>query len=142
MNEIIRAIEPYDTPQGWVSGLSGSWSSSMSGYLVTTDQQMIRLLIDNGQSCCESWGYFLSEDDLSQFIGATLTDIRIADTALNQKKYESNIGEYGLDVGGCMFVDLVTDRGVLQFTAYNGHNGYYGHSALVLSNQLKSKESL
>lgn len=35
------------------------------GFVITTDQQEIKLGIDNGQCCCENWGYFMSEDDLS-----------------------------------------------------------------------------
>ena len=41
-----------------------------------------------------------------------------------------------------MFVDIVTDRGVLQFVAYNIHNGYYGHEAKVISTQLEHNETL
>jgi len=35
-----------------------------------------------------------------------------------------------------MFVDLLTNIDVIQFVAYNEHNGYYGHTASVSSNQL------
>jgi len=41
-----------------------------------------------------------------------------------------------------MFVDLKTDRGKLQFVAYNEHNGYYGHEAEVICNQLNHSEVL
>lgn len=41
-----------------------------------------------------------------------------------------------------MFVDLITDRGVLQFVAYNEQNGYYGHLAKVESRQLTHEETL
>jgi hypothetical protein len=38
--------------------------------------------------------------------------------------------------GNIMFVNLTTDRGALQFVAYNIHNGYYGHEATVTCKQL------
>jgi hypothetical protein len=41
-----------------------------------------------------------------------------------------------------MFVDIETDRGVLQFVAYNAHNGYYGHKARVQSTQLRHTVTL
>ncbi len=103
------------------------------GYEVTTNFQVISLLIDNQQNCCESWGYFWSNDNPQDFIGATLRDITLTDTLLNTEKL-GDIG--GLDEGGVMFVTLDTDKGQLQFVAYNGHNGYYGHTATVKSRQL------
>lgn len=122
----------------------GHWDRK-SGYKVTTDKQEIKMLIDDYQQCCEGWGYFLSEDDIQNFIGARLLDITITDTALNTQKMTENDlkGEspYVYD-GGVMFVNLQTDKGVLQFVAYNEHNGYYGHDALVISEQVKHKETL
>ena len=44
--------------------------------------------------------------------------------------------------GGVMFVNITTSKGVLQFVAYNEHNGYYGHSACVISKQLNHEECL
>jgi hypothetical protein len=90
-------------------------------------------MISNYQSCCESWGHFLSEDNPAEFIGATLVDVKITDELLNKKRLSEL--DY-LDEGGVMFVDIETDRGVLQFVAYNSHNGYYSHSATVESKQL------
>jgi hypothetical protein len=39
-------------------------------------------------------------------------------------------------------VNIDTDRGQLQFVAYNEHNGYYGHNAVVVSKQLTHEECL
>ncbi len=101
------------------------------GYLIKTDEHEYHILIDNGQSCCESWGYFSSEDDFDDFIHKELKEVRLTDTALNQKVVE-NVLPYGLDYGGIQFVDFVmVDGDVLQFAVYNEHNGYYGHSILV-----------
>ncbi|WP_135553283.1 DUF7448 domain-containing protein [Paenibacillus cymbidii] len=119
--------------------------TGMSGYAVATDKQTIKMLIDNGQSCCENWGYFMSEDNLDNFIGAKLLDIGITDTALNSQMMvsENLSGEppYVYE-GGVMFVNLTTDHGVLQFVAYNEHNGYYGHDAKLISEQLTHEECL
>ena len=46
--------------------------SSMDGYKVETDKHTYLVLIDNGQSCCESWGCISSEDDLKSFKGDIL----------------------------------------------------------------------
>jgi len=99
-------------------------------------------MISNGQDCCESWGYFMSEDNFNQFIGAALLDITITDTALNTIDFTGRIGPDDLDSGGMMFVNISTSAGLLQFVAYNAHNGYYGHTAYVISEQLKHEEGL
>lgn len=112
------------------------------GYAITTNKQMIRLLIDNDQDCCEQWGYLMSEDDLSKFIGSSLLDITITDTALSTIQFEQYLGPEDMDAGGMMFVNINTDRGLLQFVAYNAHNGYYGHEAHVISEQLNHSERL
>ena len=111
---------------------------SMDGYEVITDKQTISLLISNSQSCCEDWGYFMSDDDIKSFIGADLIDISLTDTALNEK----DLDDVYLDSGDIMFVDFKTSEGVFQFVAYNGHNGYYGHDACVISKQLNHEENL
>jgi hypothetical protein len=103
--------------------------ADMDGYMVETDKHKYYVLIDNGQSCCESWGYLSSEDDLAQFVGANLTEVKLTDKALNQRIV--NESEYYEGEGGIQFVDFVTDRGVFQLAVYNSHNGYYGHGILV-----------
>lgn len=102
------------------------------GYQIVTDKQEILLMISNEQSCCEEWGYLMSEDDLEQFVGAELIDVTVTDTAL---KTEILPKMYDIS-GDVMFVNLETSKGKLQFVAYNDHNGHYGHDAVVVSNQL------
>ena len=103
--------------------------SNMDGYKVVTSDHTFHVLIDNGQSCCESWGYFSSEDDLSQYVGSVLFEINLTDKALNQLAFEQS--GYFEDSGGIQFVDFVTSRGTFQIAVYNAHNGYYGHGILV-----------
>jgi hypothetical protein len=102
--------------------------SSMDGYKIETDKHVFYVLIDNGQSCCESWGYLSSDDDFTKVIGRELVEVNLTDTS----RLKENIDDLlYLDEGGVQFVDFVTDRGVLQLAVYNGHNGYYGHGILV-----------
>ena len=108
--------------------------SNMDGYKIETDKHIFHVLIDNGQSCCESWGYLSSEDDHSPFVGAELQEVRLTDTALKQSVVEES-DYYGGDGGGIQFVDFVTDKGVFQLAVYNDHNGYYGHGILVAKDE-------
>lgn len=109
-----------------------------SGYFIVTDKQDIKLLISDGQCCCERWGYFMSEDDLSYFIGAKFLDLKITDTSLNEAKMAEHQCGSNYE-GGVMFVDIRTSKGVLQFVAYNQHNGWYGHEACIISKDLNYK---
>ena len=128
-------IEPLhnlkdDKPLGIVQMLSIlGGRQSMDGYLVETDEESFYVLIDNGQSCCESWGYFSSEDDMNDFIGAELLEIDLTDTALNKQKFEDS--DYYEDGGGIQFVDFKTSTGTFQLAVYNAHNGYYGHGIVI-----------
>lgn len=112
---------------------------SYDGFTIITDKQTIQLGISNDQCCCESFGYLMSEDDIQSFLGAELKSIIKVDQGLNEKCIEAGSN---LDLGGAMFVNLETSKGLLQFVAYNGHNGYYGHEAVVISTQLNLSESL
>ena len=92
------------------------------GYKITTEKTEYLILIDNGQCCCESWGYFVSEDDINDYIGKDLIDVALTDKALNNKKLKES-GYYD-DYGGIQFVDFkFSDGSVLQFAVYNAHNG-------------------
>lgn len=144
MNEVILSIVETDSeavPNPDYTNLV----DDCSGFVVTTDEQVIKLLIDNYQQCCESWGYFMSEDDTQSFVGSTLRGISVTTTAL--KTYE--FGDDGphtpyrwADEDQVMFVNLETSRGLLQFVAYNYHSGYYGHAAYLISEQLQHHASL
>jgi hypothetical protein len=122
----------------------GEGYSAMSGFAVVTDKQTIKLMINNNQQCYENWGYFMSEDDFSEFIGSELIDISLTDTALKEaklKEHKAKPHDKWFE-GNLMFVDIKTTNGVLQFVAYNEHNGYYGHEACVVSQQLNHRETL
>lgn len=114
LSQMINACSGYD---------------EMDGYKVETDKHTFLVLIDNAQSCCESWGYFSSEDNLENYIGSQLKEIKLTDKALNQQVVEKT--DYYEDNGGIQFVDFITDKGTFQIAVYNAHNGYYGHGIIV-----------
>lgn len=107
--------------------------SSYDGYRIKTDKHEFNILIDNGQCCCESWGYFYLNDDEQEFVGTELREVNLTDKALNKSKVEES--DYYEEDGGIQFVDFVTDKGVLQFAVYNAHNGYYGHPIIFAKDE-------
>lgn len=129
------------------------------GFEIQTNEQTIILAIDNVTQCCEDVGYFMTNDDLNEFIGAILLDIDYVDgdlkvhTVKKQYTMQDNQGtihncacdEYFVDIkrniqmndfqNYAMFVNLHTSAGKLQFVAYNAGNGYYGHDFRLISRQ-------
>ncbi|NEL70308.1 hypothetical protein G3V86_24705, partial [Escherichia coli] len=127
----------FNIDQATVTKL-GVYSGAYDGYIIITDQQSIKVGVNNSGQCCEQWGAFTTPDDVTQFEGSELIDVTVVDTALNATSLERN----GFDEGGVMYVNLDTSVGILQLTAYNRHNGYYGHEAIILSKQLSKTETL
>lgn len=107
----------------------GGWGG-YDGYKITTTKNTYLILIDNGQCCCESWGYICSEDNINSFNGSEVIEVRLTDKALNTHMIEKS--DYYEEGGGIQFIDFVTDKGTLQFAVYNSHNGYYGHGIYVV----------
>lgn len=138
MNEKIIRIEEGS----WSSNTSSGWKQSYDGFLIVTEEQTIKVGIDNGQNCCESWGYLASQDDLSGFSGAVLLNIKVTDAELRAYTVDELPTKSEWEGGSAMFVDFETDRGVFQIVAYNSHNGYYGHEAVVISRDLNYEEYL
>ena len=141
--ETILAIEEWE---GSVDvGGKYSYETTVGGYLLKTNKKEYKFAIQNSDNCCEQWGYFMSEDNFEDFIGATLIDIKVVDTALNvtELKMDDLFKGGGLDEGGVMFINVNTSEGLLQFTAYNSHNGYYGHTAyLIVNDAIEEEKSL
>jgi hypothetical protein len=115
VKEIIKEIKEIDT-----------------GYLIITDKQTIDIGISQEQDCCENAGYFMSNDDLKDFVGAELREIKLTDDLLET----TVVPDYATIECNTMFVTFETSNGTLQFVAYNDHNGYYGHEAWVKSTQV------
>lgn len=123
------------------------FSGRKCGFKILTTKQTINLFIDNEGQCCEKWGYFWCNENPQEFIGAELHEVALTDTALNERQMEakrvsSELRDPRRCYGGTMFVNLKTDRGILQFVAYNEQNGDYGHEATVECTQLMHTEVL
>lgn len=125
--EIIKSIEEVENIQP-----EGAPSYELTdGYKIVTNRQTILVLVSNDQSCCEHWGYLSTNDNVQEFVGAELRDVTLTDTALHTIEDISDFDE-----GDIQFVNFETNRGTLQLAVYNAHNGYYGHSIYVRSQQL------
>jgi hypothetical protein len=115
--------------------------NKFDGYEITTDSQVIKIGIDNGQCCCEDWGYLITNDNINEFIDSNLISISIVDSLLDKKNIElvERLKDYECSA---MFVNFETNIGLLQFVAYNSHNGYYSHEAVLISKELNVSENL
>ena len=81
----------------------------------------------------------MTNDSIKDFKGAELLSVELTGTDLTTKE----LSEHGTsDYANLMFVTLKTNVGILQFVAYNEHNGYYGHDAVIVSEQLTYSETL
>ena len=151
--EIIESIEEHDetlTTKRMNHYMKREYDSKKhtAGYIITTNKKTVKLLIEDEQDCCEDWGYFMSEDDTEEFIGAELINIEIVDDGLksSELKLDKVDDDNARDDGRStqtMFVNVNTSKGLLQFTAYNNHNGYYGHTAyFMINDKIETEKSL
>jgi hypothetical protein len=108
------------------------------GYVISLeDGEQVKMGISNTQSCCENWGYLTSEDNLEEFVGAELISVGVVDEALNVKDIPAVYD------GGVMFINVYTSSGMFQFIAYNEHDGYYSHDAvLIVRDRVEGSEYL
>jgi hypothetical protein len=117
---------------GMISVLCGG--GTYEGYEIKTSEHTYLMLISNETCCCESWGYFTSDDSIDEYVGKTLIDVALTDKALNTLEVEES-GYYD-DCGGIQFVNFkFADGSVLQFAVYNAHNGYYGHPIIFAKDE-------
>lgn len=114
--------------------IESSPENNMDGYYITTDRQVIKILIDNGQNCCENWGYFALHDDPQEFVGAYLLAVNSVNDCLDVEKFKLGADAY-MDLDSAIFINIETTLGTLQFTVYNEHNGYYSHFVRIESTQ-------
>lgn len=156
MSETITAIYEYKGAEYDIDSegepMTGWGKHSEEGWKIETTAQTITLAIDNRSQCCEQWGYLLSEDWTGKFIDSELRGISLTDTNRTTKTFsskwtaemdEKNSNAIFIEQAGqVMFVDIETDKGTLQFVAYNSHNGYYGHRVRISSQQLQITDTL
>lgn len=123
--ETILQIDEFATD-------NGRYQYDYSGYIVETSGQTIYMIIDSGDGHCAS-GYMTSEDNIADFIGATLYNIELVNEAL--AVYD--LSHIGTDGDYFQFINFNTDRGTLQFVLYNIHNGYYGADVYIRCEQFE-----
>ncbi len=120
--------------------LTANEGSSFNGFVVETENRIVMMAINDDQECCEDSGYFMTNENINDFIGHELLDVKITDIDLEEhpvvsEKLNTILGECIVNdtdrTSMIMFVTLTTSNGILQFVAYNNHNGYYGHLAYV-----------
>jgi len=104
------------------------------GVTITLDDGTVyQFGIYNEASCCESWGFLSTPDDVAEWVGSEFRSLDKVETNELRAEIEGEYS-YGLDEGGIAFVNVETSIGQLQFAAYNSHNGYYGHSVSAWKN--------
>jgi len=110
-------------------------------YKIRTNKQVIFMgFVGDGGGCCSVQGFMTTEDTLKDFIGAELLDINLIDMDYTAHPLSKNYKE-GEGVKFC-FIDIITNKGKLQFAIYNDHNGYYGYDIEINSTQLTHKDTL
>ena len=93
-------------------------------YLDNHDTYLV--LIESGQQCCEDYGAITTNDNIDEFIGSNLLDVKLTNKLLKTSKLSEKFKYISDDE--IQFVDFETDKGILQLVIYNSHNGYYGHN--------------
>ena len=80
------------------------------------------ILSDRRPDCCE-YRYLRTDDDLHQFIGASIIDMGVSETP------QEEIIEPRRNVENpyhtAQFLRVLTTQGVLVISVHNDHNGYY-----------------
>ena len=109
------------------------WNEEYDGYEIKTENDTYYFLIENGQSCCENWGYISSDEDLSKYIGKELLSIDVVNRGC--KKIVDILDDDCVYEDDCVFINLnFSDMSELQLAVYNSHNGYYGHEVVFIKN--------
>ncbi len=113
-------------------------TGTYDGYDVVTSKRTLFLGISNSQQCCERWGYLTTPDDPNEFVGAELIAVNLFGESISGKREQVN---FESEDTNAEFINVETDRGTLQFALYNYHNGYYGHTCVVFSDEQELLQS-
>lgn len=119
--EIPKNAKILSIKEDTIIANSDGYDSWYEGLIIETDKGIIKLIITNGQCCCEHWGtlFFETPDDISQFIGAEI--IQIEDINIKREEFIDNETQ----------LRITTDKGIIQYAIYNEHDGYYGHGTIL-----------
>ena len=114
------------------------------GFIIKTNKQVIQVGIEESQQCCECSGYLTTNDNINYFLEAELKEIIEVDEYFNTKEFDVKAFEAGfyMENTQMIFINFNTNKGTLQFIAYNEHNGYYSHNVFLSSTQLKIDEDI
>jgi hypothetical protein len=113
------------------------------GFKISSQTEEILAIISNDQDCCEKFGYFATNDNINEFVGADIFGIDITSECLDKTRLEKEkLTKDWLDAGKVVFVDIQTNKGTLQLAVYNSHNGYYGHDIKIRSRNLIHEERI
>jgi hypothetical protein len=83
---------------------------------------------DGGQKCCEV-RFMATSDNLKDIIGQKLITIELkSGDTFNANENTKN------DIIETSFLNVCTDKDVLEIVTYNHHNGYYGGFHIKASN--------
>ena len=126
--QLMLTDHPYAYEQlcaGSITALSLDYGLSVAvkgGNEYDPDQVRHIWIADREQKCCEK-RWMTCDDDLNQFIGATVTHIDISDVGGSDEDSPDD------SENGChevQFCRIHTTQGVLVLCTHNDHNGYYG----------------
>ena len=100
-NAIIQSIKE-DT----IVDNSRGWRESYEGLIIETNKGCIKLVISDSQSCCEKWGasFFETPDDISQFIGAEISQIQ--DIDIKREEFIDNETQFITNITDTIVTEL------------------------------------
>ena len=115
--------------------------------LLDTEKQIstkIKFIMDNTEQCCEEFGFIETHENIEEFKNQEIKYVSLVDEEgeefiLIGEKMEGNTlikpkipleGE-GLYFSAVIFLNVQTDKDLLQFTVYNSHHGDYAHDVKV-----------
>lgn len=125
--DIILSIEKVTEPDGY---------RGYMGYVITTTQQVIRVLISMRQSCCEKFDVDLILP-VTAFVKIPETPpLKSSEELIGHEVLQVNWGSLKLDTTEVYdkmhaTVHMRTSAGLIQLVAWNEHNGYYPHNVKV-----------
>lgn len=90
---------------------------------ITFEDDNKLVIFDDGQSCCES-RYMRTDDNLNDFIGATLMGVEVRNAP--------DVEDENYGVHEVQFLLVTTSKGVFVMSSHNEHNGYYGGFSIVI----------
>ena len=123
------------------------------GYLIkTTHDGYIRVLIDNNQRCCETFGVYVMKNqinvkkNLKSFVGKEIVRIVVSPLKNQEEEEDENkedeededddedenkYNDYDYDQTRWVEIYLKDDPDPLMLYLYNQHNGYYPHGCSI-----------